>query len=88
MTTPVHLSPHETKVLSVLAACYLDEDCCVLYYATICERSGLTLRQARRATRSLARKGLVEHTIAWDLDLRPRGSGYMCLPAGKARNDA
>lgn len=69
----------EMKVLQILSRDI------VAYYSHITEWSGLTLAQARRATRSLARKGLAERSIAWNNDDGlVRGSGYILTERGAA----
>lgn len=73
----LRISEREKKVLEILS---LD---IVAYYSHITTWTGLNLSQARRATRSLARKGLAEHSIAWDDDEGTvRGSGYIKTKKG------
>lgn len=71
------------KCLKELATALEYPEQCILFYSHITNYTGLTLPQARRAVRSLARKGLAEHKVAWDCDEGTvMGSGYMATTAG------
>lgn len=79
----VRISDRERKVLAALADC--GEDFGYLSFATIARRSGIEPGNARRVTRSLARKGLAEFGKGlWTDDGRPAGSGYCATEAGRA----
>ncbi|QGH73089.1 MAG: DNA binding domain protein [Podoviridae sp. ctviO18] len=49
----------------------------VLPYESLVKGTGLTIRQVKRAIRSLVKQGKVERTTAWDDDGFLRGSGFM-----------
>lgn len=63
-----------------------DENC--IYTRTIVELTGLKQTQARRAVRSLVRKGLAEyHRGVFDCDGMLAGSGYCISPSGETLAD-
>lgn len=77
------ISDNERKCLKELAEAFECPEQSVLFYSHITNYTGLTLPQARRAVRSLKRKGLAEHTVCWDCDEGTvMGSGYMATDAG------
>ena len=79
----LRVSERQMRALRALARDYDSEANC-LYFSTIAKRSRLNIRQARLATRALARKGLAEFIrVLFNGDLIA-GSGYCCTPAGHA----
>lgn len=72
------LNSSEEKCLNVLVnASRLPEEC-ILYYSEISKRAKLSILKTKRAVRSLARKGLAKHSVAWS-DEGVAGSGYMAV---------
>ncbi len=79
------LTKSETLCLRVIAEAYKEPEHCVLFYSHIMNYTLLNQTQARRAVRSLARKGLVEHQVAFDCDDgKVMGSGYIATFKGIA----
>lgn len=80
--TVLKLGPVETKVFSA----WRNADPDWAYpFAAVSERSGVPLRQIRRAVRSLARKGLVVYLRGLFTDEGyTAGSGYALTEAGHA----
>lgn len=78
----VRVSEREARVLAVLARYWGTDGPCV-YFITIAREARMTIRRARLATRSLARKGLAEYVRGlFDDEGMVAGSGYCCTPAG------
>jgi hypothetical protein len=79
------LNATEVKCLNLLAEAYQFPEHCILFFQYFGDYAGLTLTQTRRAVRSLARKGLAEHSRCFDCDDgKVMGSGYMATAAGIA----
>lgn len=73
---------HQIKAMMALGRA--PEDFPVLPFATIAAWSGLTLDQAKSATRQLAEKGAAQFVRGcWDDDGSPRGAGYALTPQGR-----
>jgi DNA-binding MarR family transcriptional regulator len=81
------LNKSECAALQALALRYASEES-ILFFRGVANLTGLTEAQAKRAVRSLARKGLAEYERAFDLDGRICGSGYQCTQTGKLTYDA
>lgn len=78
MENKIKLNENENKVLKQLA----ENDEIALYFRSF---DGLDIKQARRACRSLARKGLAEfHRGLFNDDGQVAGSGYGITEKGKA----
>ena len=79
----MNINESERKCLKELAEAYSSPEHCVLFFLHFTNYTGLNLTQVRRAVRSLARKGLAEHSAAYDCDDGLMvGSGYILTAAG------
>lgn len=78
------IGTQESQALKVLASGYSECEPLYFYFKSVAKKSGLSESQARRAVRSLARKGLAEYSILWDDDGHVMGSGYCCSRLGAA----
>lgn len=77
------ISENQRKVLEVLTQGYDIEDNCIYFFRGIKkELPDMETRLIRLACRALKRKGLAEHSIAWDMDGFVNGSGYMATKEG------
>ena len=75
--------------LLVLAAYSTADDGYCFYFREIQRRTGLEIRQIRRAARSLARKGLTKYVRGlFNEDGEIAGSGYCCTREGRAALEA
>lgn len=78
------INENEKKVLEVLSEEFSDEAKC-FYFRSIVSKTGLELKQVRRACRSLARKGLAEYVRGlFDDEGMAAGSGYCATEDGAA----
>lgn len=78
------INDKEKKCLTELAPFYNDWEGNCLYFREIAKRTRLTIKEVRRAVRSLARKGLAQYERGlFDNDGMVAGSGYSCTEAGK-----
>lgn len=81
--TEIKIGETERKCLRLLVEAFSEPEHCILFYRHFTKRANINLTQARRAVRSLARKGLAEYSTAWDCDDgKVMGSGYMATHAG------
>ena len=75
------LNANEMKCLKVLSENYNSDTNCLYFRAFL--GTGLILKQARRAVRSLARKGLARYECGlFDEDGAVAGSGYCATQEG------
>lgn len=82
MTKPLTVS--ETKVLDCLRDRASDDENC-LPSGFVASLTDLSLLQARRAIKSLQRRGYVELVRGiFNSDGEIAGSGYCCTPAGRS----
>ena len=77
------VTPHERRALEALAGVYHSEGNYLNWHG-VCSRCNLNPRQAKRAVRRLARKGLAEYGNGlWcPYEGTPAGSGYRCTESG------
>ena len=76
------MSPQEARCLKELAEAYPDDECSILTFAGITERSGLSAREVRPAIHELARLGYVRRAAIFGSDGRLAGSGYIATRLG------
>lgn len=80
----MNLNDNECKVLAILADEYSDEGRCY-YFRSIAALSKLTIKEVRRACRSLAKKGFAKYERGlFNDDGEVAGSGYGATEAGAA----
>ena len=76
------INEKQKKVLKYLAQ-YWEDDYNCLFFKYIARTTKLTIKEVRRACRSLAKKGLTEYmTGLVDGDGMVAGSGYCCTEKG------
>ena len=79
----IKISQRERDCLVYLASFYGDEQDCTYFRVIAKEVGGITEKQARRAVRSLARKGLAEYVRGlFNDDGMVAGSGYRATKEG------
>lgn len=77
------INESEGYVLNVLESVYDYEGNC-MPFAWIADQTKQTVKEVRRAARSLARKGLAKYERGlFDDDGRVAGSGYRCTKLGR-----